>query len=219
MNTGLNTLVLIPLTQPYSGPPWNYTDAVPAAIPAGAVDWVLIDLRQAASPDLATSGTSIAKKAVFLKSDGTIVDKDGSSTVKFYNVAITNNLYPVIYHRNHIAIMANNAVTRTDGIYTYDFSTALSQVYGGSLGYKQIPGTSPAVYGMVAGDIDHDGSVWVSDYNIWAANQGASGDYYNADLDFDGNIWVSDYNKWAANQGVSNPLMMANRHKFVTAVP
>ena len=73
-----------------------------------------------------------------MKKDGTIVETDGSSPVRFYNAAITNNLYPVVRQRNHIAIMAANAATMLTGVYTYDFSSGIGQAYGGALGYKQI---------------------------------------------------------------------------------
>jgi len=220
MNTTLRAGGLLPLTQPYNTTPWNYTGTeTVASIPAGVVDWILIELRQADQPANATSGTIIKKRAAFIKSDGTIVDTDGTSAVRFYNSNITQNLYPVVRHRNHLAIMAANTVSKTGGVYTYDFSTGIGQAYGGGSGYKQIPGTTPAVYGMVAGDIDQNGSVYVPDYTIWASNQGTAGVYYNADLDFDGNVYVPDYTKWAANQGTSNPILMPNKPKFVTAVP
>jgi hypothetical protein len=54
---------------------------------------------------------------------------------------------------------------------------------------------------MVVGDIDHDGNIYVSDYNIWAAGFGNTGSYSAADLDMDRSVYVSDYNKWAANFG------------------
>ena len=98
---------------------------------------------------------------------------DGSSPVRFYNAAITTNLYPVVRQRNHIAIMAANAVTMAGGVYAYDFSTGIGQTYGGAIGYKQI-GNSPARYGMVTGDINQDGSVYTTDFDIWATYAGTA---------------------------------------------
>jgi hypothetical protein len=193
MNTNLKTLGLIPLTQPYSGAPWNYsgTESV-SSIPAGVVDWILIDLRQASTPAGATSGTSVAKRAAFLKSDGTIVDLDGVSSVRFYNTTLTSNLYPVLKHRNHLAIMSNNAVTRTSGIYSYDFTSAQTQIYDGSgngcvqLGSK---------WGMVAGDGDASGIININDFNLWQSNF-SQNNYNKSDHDLSGTVNINDFIIW-----------------------
>ena len=199
MNTNLASR--IPLSQqPYNVAPWNYsgTESV-ASLPAGIVDWVLVELRQADAPANASSGTVMAKRAAFLKSDGTIVDLDGSSPLVFSNVVLATgkNLYPVIRHRNHLAIMAASGVTQTAGVYTYDFSSSLNQAYGAGSGYKAVG----SKFAMVAGDVDKDGSIYVSDYSLWATNYSRVNGYYDFDIDMDGACYVSDYSKWAVNYG------------------
>jgi hypothetical protein len=219
MNTALKTAGLIPLTQPYNTSPFNYNGPeTVASIPADVVDWVLIELRQADIPANATSATIIKKRAAFLKKDGTIVETDGATPVRFYNAAITNNLFPVIRQRNHIAILANNAVPMTGGIYTYDFSTGLGQVFGGAIGYKQI-GSSPVRYGMVTGDINQDGSVYTSDFDIWASLAGTPNVYNAADLNQDGNVYTSDFDQWATNSGMSHPVSAPVKIKYLSGVP
>ena len=196
MNTSLNSVM--PLSHPYSTSPWNYsgTEQV-GSIPAGVVDWVLVELRQAADPASATSATTLAKRAAFLKSNGTIVDLDGTSLLSMSTPTITNNLYVVIHHRNHLAVMSANGAVLNSGVYSYDFTTGLAQAYRGGTGYK-LAG-SKAV--MVVGDIDHDGNIFVSDYNSWATGFGATNGYFMTDLDMDRDVFVSDYNKWAVNFG------------------
>ena len=73
MNTTINSL--IPSTQPYTGTPWNYSGTESFTPPVGAtvVDWVLVELRQAATPGAAT--TYFARQAGLLLSNGNIVDK------------------------------------------------------------------------------------------------------------------------------------------------
>ncbi len=56
--------------------------------------------------------------------------------------------------------------------YTYDFTTSIDQVYGGSAGYKSI---TPGIYGMAGGDADANGSVNLADKIIWELNAGANG--------------------------------------------
>jgi len=203
MNTSLNiTPRIIPLNQPYNnGTSWAYagTESV-TAIPAGVVDWVIVELRQSDFPVNAISTTTFAKRAAFLKSDGTIVDLDGTSSVLFNNALLTPglNLYMVVRHRNHLAIMSDNAVVQdVNGIYNYDFSTSLTQAYGAGLGYKPVGST----FAMVAGDADKDGTIYVSDYSVWGGNYGQSNGYFDFDIDMDGASFVSDYSVWAVNYG------------------
>jgi hypothetical protein len=112
---------------------------------------------------------------------------------------------------------ATGATLAAGGVYSYDFTTGLSQAYVPGTGYKLV-GTTPV---MVAGDIDHDNQVAVSDYNPWAADFGKTNGYYNADLDMNGNVFVSDYNKWAANfMASSNGIIKAVKAlKYFSSVP
>jgi hypothetical protein len=200
MNTTLNTSALIPLSQPYNVSPWSYagTEAVVGTIPSGVVDWVLIELRQASTPANATAATIIQKRAAFITSTGAIVDLDGTSPVRFYNANITQNLYPVIKHRNHVSIMANNAVTKVNDIYSFNYTTGSGQVYGGVNGTKQI---ATGVWGLIVGDADADGSVFNSDFNQWRVDFGFTGSYKSTDFDFDTNVFNSDFNIWRTNFG------------------
>ncbi|MBW8332102.1 MAG: hypothetical protein K0M40_08795 [Prolixibacteraceae bacterium] len=221
MTTQLNTNSWIQLTQPYSGTPWNYTGTEQVSeIPTGVVDWVLIELRLAVSPDLATSETILNKRAAFVKSNGSVVDLDGSSPVSFDNLNVTagNNLYVVIRHRNHLAIMSANAAVLTGGVYNYDFTTGINQTYGGENGFKQVG----SAFVMVAGDIYQDGAIWVDDYNDWAAEFGATDGYFKSDLDMDGQSYTPDFNNWAINfaSEVDDLLKSAKlQSKYISGVP
>jgi hypothetical protein len=200
MNTLINSY--IPLKQPYTELPWNYagTESV-TTVPAGMVDWVLVELRDAATPGEAIPSTKLAgwPKSFFLKSDGSIVDRDGIRMPDLGSPVIANNLYIIIRHRNHIPIMSATGAILTGDVYSFDFTTGLDQAYGGGSGYTQV-GSS---FAMVTGDIDQDGVIYVSDYNSWVKGFGSADGYFNSDLDMDGKIYVSDYNKWAANFGSS----------------
>jgi len=83
MLTNLNSSGYLPLTQPYSAAPWNYsgTESVAAGFFSThptIVDWVLLELRTGTS-----AATTVAKRAAFIKSDGTIVDLNGLDPVTF----------------------------------------------------------------------------------------------------------------------------------------
>ena len=79
----LNMQGKIPLSQPFSTPPWNWPglEAVDSLPNEDIVDWVLVDLRDATDPSLATYESTCGRKAAFLLKDGRIVDLDGESPV------------------------------------------------------------------------------------------------------------------------------------------
>jgi hypothetical protein len=222
MTTILNDNSVIPLDQPYNTVPWNYagTETV-GSIPTGVVDWVLVELRDAASPAEALPATELAgwPKACFLKSDGSVVDLDGVSKLNIGNPTISNNLFVVIRHRNHIAVMSNTGLVNAAGSYSYDFTTSVDQAYGGSNGFKLI-NASPAVYGMVSGDADADGEISVLDYSDWATDFGNFGVYLRTDIDLDTEVSVLDYSNWATNFGIVNPIDGSRPHfSFSCQVP
>lgn len=210
MNTTLTTLPLgdrsdntkFPNNQPYNIAPWSYagTESI-VSLPANTVDWVLVELRHAATAATATSGTILGRRAAFLLNTGAIVDLDGTA-LKFKNLpGFSDNLYIVVYHRNHMAIMAANAVT-TDAnqVYNYNYSTASTQVYGGTNGYSQID-SSPVRWGMVSGDGDNDKTIQGSDYVIWSSSFGLFPIYIQGDYDMDKQVQGSDYVNWSSNFG------------------
>ncbi len=96
MNTALNDAGYIPTTDPYTG-----TETV-GSIPAGVVDWVQLQLRS-------NTTTTVASRAAFVKSDGTVVDTDGASNVSFTGVT-PGSYYIVVNHRNHLSVMSASTV-------------------------------------------------------------------------------------------------------------
>ncbi|MBS4034507.1 MAG: hypothetical protein KGZ85_08590 [Ignavibacterium sp.] len=206
MSIALNTNNFIPVTQPYSAAPWNYagTESV-ASIPTGVVDWVLVELRKT------TAASSVdERRACFILSDGSIVDLDGSSPVKF-TAASTNDYYIVIRHRNHLAIMSANSVSLSsslDGTYLtgggseYDFSSAQSQAYSsGSDPMRLISGT----YVMMSGDSDKNGSILAPDYSLWFTQNGIGVGYLDEDFDMNGEVLAPDFNlHWIQNNGTQS---------------
>ena len=67
-------------------------------------------------------------RAAFIKSDGTIVDTDGTSPVQFTGLS-DGDYYVVIRHRNHLAIMSASAIPLSSSSALYDFTTSQSQAY------------------------------------------------------------------------------------------
>jgi hypothetical protein len=201
MNTTLNDLDLLPLAQPYSGIPWSYagTESVTTIPNANVVDWVLLELRETpGGAATATSGTMIARKAVFILKDGSIVGLDGAQMV-LYNLAVNDNLYAVIYHRNHLAIMSANALTYnfTGGfdVYSYNFTDGQSKAYNN--GQKAFTGG----FGMYAGDADGNGDINLSDLDVFVPEFGQPLGYYGSDFDLNGDVNLTDLDYYVPNFG------------------
>lgn len=90
-----------------------------AAIPADVTDWVLVELRSGSDP-----ASIVGQRAAFIKSDGSVVDLDGTSPVSFFGIP-AGDYYIAVRHRNHLGIRSAGVQTVTDNMpLTYDFSTA-----------------------------------------------------------------------------------------------
>ncbi|MCB0823046.1 MAG: PKD domain-containing protein [Bacteroidales bacterium] len=209
MATTLNTMGYLPLNQPFNpatpyydnaSPVWQYagSEYAPGSFPGDVVDWVQIQCRDASSPANATSATTVATAAGLLLDDGSIVAADGSSMLNF-NFTLSNNLYVVVFQRNHLGIISNNAVTQIGGVYTYNFSTGENQVYGGANAHKQL---EPGVWGMVASDGNANGIIQNTDETAaWKGDLGSSG-YLGGDFDLNGITQNTDEtNLWKPNLG------------------
>lgn len=191
MSTTLNTSGYLPLDQPFNSAPWNYTGTESVAgIPAGVVDWVLVQIRSDETTEQAT-------RAAFLKSDGMIVDLNGTSPITFD--VPDNNYYMVIYHRNHLAIMSaaqvglNEASTEAP----YDFTTGQAQAYGTNP-MKDLGGG--AAFGMFTGDANSDGQITSTDFNTFnPAARNAEIGYHIADWNLDGQVTSTDFNLFNPN--------------------
>ena len=199
MRTTLNAI--IPLSQsfapglPYYGnnnPKWYYTgDESVDVMPANVVDWVLVELRDAAAPNQAT--VALAKQAALLLNTGHIVGTDAQPLV--FDVEIQQGLYVVVYHRNHLGVMSSQALPEENGVYTWDFTQALDKAYvreeraAYQNGHKPLPG---GFFGMYGGDGDGDGQVLLQDLlNVLNPQSGQSG-YSAADFDLDGQVLLQD---------------------------
>jgi len=199
MSTALNSSVLLPLNQPFNGSPWNYTgtESVTAIPNVNVVDWVLVELRDATAPSNATSATRIAWQAAFILKNGSVVGMNGTSALQFNN-SIANQLYVIICHRNHLAVMSSAALTQSGGIYTYDFTTPAGQAYGTNSQKLMVGG----IWGMIGGDADGNGTVGTEDITVEWQNEAGEAGLYPCDLNLDGQVNNRDKdNCWQPNLG------------------
>ena len=192
MSTTLSTTGLVPTSQPYNTTPWSFAGTERfGSIGSTIVDWVLVELRTGTD-----AATKVATRAAFLKSNGSVVDLDGTSPVGFGGIS-AGNYYIIIRHRNHLAVMSVNAVALSFSSPLYDFTDWGSgqKVFGTATAMKNLGG---GVYGMYAGNNDGNSVVNVLDYNAVGLQVFQSG-YKLADHDMNGIINVLDYNPVGLN--------------------
>ncbi|MBN3034826.1 MAG: choice-of-anchor D domain-containing protein [Bacteroidales bacterium] len=200
MNTILCGMPDFPMVQPYSGAPWYYTgtETIQGTPAPDVVDWVLVELRDADAAANANQSTQIAIQAGLLLSDGSITGTDAVSPLMFA-ASFSQNLFAVVWHRNHLGVLSNNPLILNGGVFTYDFSTGEGQAYGGSLGHKQV---EPGLWGMMGGDGDCDGQIGNGDkIDVWVQQSGQSG-YLYGDFNLDGQVNNGDkVEVWGPNSG------------------
>jgi hypothetical protein len=193
LNTTLNSS--IPTSQPYS---FNgHSGGSAGSIPANAVDWVLVELREAGSAAAALNSTKVGSTAGFLMNDGTIKATDGTSDL---TVSLSGNsgseFFVVIYHRNHLPIMSANKISESGGTYTIDFTSSSANTYQTTAALIDF---GDGKFGMPAGDIDQDGDIDATDLSTWRTNNGAIFSYSGsglADFNLDGVINAVDRNNF-----------------------
>jgi hypothetical protein len=198
MNTTLSAQPHFPMVQPYNQAPWNYNGTENlVTVPSGVVDWILVELRDASAPENADETTIIEQQAGLLKSNGNITGLDGVSPLSFH-AGHVNDIYIVVYHRNHLGIISAGPAAESGGNYSYDFSTGFDKVHGGETGFNQLSST---IYGMVGGDGVCDGFILPSDLtDVWELEAGHPG-YHSGDFNLDGQIDNQDKNDcWVPNQ-------------------
>lgn len=230
MDTTLKFNGVLPLEQPYDTlnyygnptPDWYYTgtESVAAIPDTTVVDWVLVQLRDAVDAASAVSATIVGTQAVFLLADGSVVYRDGASYPQFVTKPV-NNLYGVIYHRNHLGVMSSVPITYdgVSGLFAYDFSIGESQAHNN--GHKAIDVTSN-VWGMRAADGNGNGFVQLTDKQIvWLDDLGLSG-YLGGDFDMNAFGQNSDKQiQWNSNfgAGAQIPLPKGLDYYYKSQIP
>ena len=138
---------------------YGYTASTVGSIPnSDIVDWVLVELRTGTASD-----TKVAERAAFLKSDGTIVDTDGSSPVTFSGLS-DGNYYVVIQTSksscNYDCI--SNCIKRA--VLHYMILLHLNHKLMEQIQWIVLTGGG---FGMIAADGNKDGGIYGEDYILY----------------------------------------------------
>lgn len=176
---------LLPATDPYGGNVVYNNIGNPAGVAGSIVDWIKIEIRDAANP-----AVKLQSKSLLLKPNGSVVDIDGTLP-KF--VGQSSPVRIAVFHRNHVAVLSNPIASFNAGTTIYDFTTALNKA-------SQLPGDAAQMgilngkWHMWAGDVNNDLSVDATDMSI-ANNDFLDGlydQYLFTDVNLDGGVDATD---------------------------
>lgn len=153
MQDSLRTLGLLPMVQPYAASPFNYSgteqlnvDLATVTGKEALVDWVLIELREAANPKVV-----VASKAGLIQRDGDVIDASTGAAVLHFPVA-AGNYFVSVQHRNHLGVRTATAIALAAQAVVVDFSQATTPVAGT---HARLESTGLAL--LWAGDANQDG--------------------------------------------------------------
>jgi hypothetical protein len=189
---------LMPLSQPYTGAPFSYagTEAVSASsvfTTNTATDWVLVELRST------SNGAAVDTRAGILKSDGSILDTNGTEGLTF-RTAVAGDYYVIIKHRNHIPVMSANVVTLPNAT-AYDFTTAQAQAFG----TNPMAALAGGVFGLATGDVEANGGVGPTDITA-VRNAVGLATYTPYDVELNGGVGPTDITATRTNVGFASQL-------------
>jgi len=193
MSTILSTDSLISNKDPFTGAQTAFDTAFDLTDDAAIVDWVSVELRDAADPS-----NLIAAKAALLQKNGNIIDPSGANKVFFSDIARAD-YYVAVQHYNHLGVMTATPLTFDDST-SFDFSDPNSVTFSnGAMAQRNIGG----VMCMWAGDMNGDGTINAADKNdYWKGEKEADFIYgaSKADLNLDGVVDDIDRTSfWRAN--------------------
>lgn len=159
MNDGLRAAGLIPTTEPLTALGFSHvgesagqtvaSSVFNVASPAfnSIVDWALLELRNATSPS-----TVLQTRTCLIQREGEVVGLDGVSPAVFNFPA--GNYYVAVRARGHMGCMTASPLALSTTTTNILFSLPATSTYG--TGARKTIGTRAV---LLAGDVDHDGSI------------------------------------------------------------
>jgi hypothetical protein len=187
MDNGINAL--IPTTDPYG------LGTTVSAVPANAVDWVEVQLRNSAD-----NTDTIARYAKFVDTTGQVINEDGSY-MAMTGVSKTS-YYVSVHHRNHLPVMSTSTVDFTAASPAFSFTTGLAQAWAdaGVTSNNAMKEVETGIWGLWEGDVNNNLSLVYNGSSsdrveilnlVGGVNQMStvvSSTYSSKDVNLDGNV-------------------------------
>ena len=183
MTNNLQINSLLPELAPYDTIPWDFAvNHASLSFPKNITDWVMIEL-------LDSAFKSVEKQIAFINTKGYLMDVFGGKGVPFFKATKDTSYYVIIRHRNHLDIISDGVLGFQNRV-IHDF-TKPTNVLNGKV---QLEDIGDGNFAMSAGDIDGNGVITVSDYNIYMVQKSLMNQYLQSDCSLDGMITVKDWN-------------------------
>ena len=148
---------LIPLQEPYSALGYprfgGGSESISPAVllqqgPQAVVDWIRVELRNSNDPS-----EIVATRSGLLLANGSIVDTDGQSMLRFWGTP-EGLYYVAVRYRNHLGAMTATPTYLGISPFQLDFGSTFLPLYGTDA--MKVDGNDRMLW---AGDVDHDGSL------------------------------------------------------------
>jgi len=177
---------LLPTSQPFNVPPFNYNGAESINFePPNIVDWVLLELRDANDESLVMDS-----RAVLVNAQGELMTTSGDLIINFYDLNI-GDYFVAIHHLGHISVISDSPLSLP---LSAPFTFSSSNVSG----INQMK-TVGGVDVMIAGDYDNSNTINFSDFVLWLSNNNALNTYASFDADGNGTVNFFDFILWLGN--------------------
>ncbi len=185
MDKTLNLNALLPTTSPYDA-------TTVTAVPASAVDWVKIELRNKTTMAVESSFSR------FIDQDGQIINEN-ESNCSFPGLA-RDEYYIAVVHRNHLGVMTANPIDLNAASPAFDFTSGANLYTDAAITTNDpMVAVETGVYALWSGDANGDGQVtYIGGSNDRSAILGVVGittpgdpllaTYNDADVNMDGNV-------------------------------
>ena len=176
----------LPTTDPY-GVGATCSNISNVASVGAIVDWIKVEIWSNVNMGAGTY-TLKEQRALLLRTDGKIVDVDGS--VPMFDPQ-TDPIRIIIKHRNHLGVMSN-AISSLTSAQSYDFSASVSQAVAGLGAPMKSDGSKVCLW---AGDLNRDATIDSFDLTIFSTSYSMMEEdaYLDSDLNMDGAVDSFDY--------------------------
>jgi hypothetical protein len=187
--TDMVTGLTLPNNPPYDEDP-NRLQHTVDPFPADISDWVLVQLKSA------VDGPVLSTTSALLRKDGYLVSDDGSEDVIRFTGIGSGDYTIQVTHRNHVRVISSQTWTLSDDTATFCDLTQENAIAGDGQSVQ----LSTGAWALVAGDVDQDGQVTSADYVQWYNDeQNDVSGYVESDLNGDGIVDGSDFQMWQSN--------------------
>jgi len=175
MRTGLADAGLLPLQSPYVRAP-----ATAASLPSGALDWIMVELK---NPE---NGGTVYIGSHLLRKDGVVLG-DADNPEMLVMPILEGPYWILVHHRNHLSLCSAGPLSFVSSATTeYDFTVDPA----GSLENSAVR-LADGNWCTRAGDCNQDFMVTLGDYQKAYEAFGQAG-YHDSDFDMDGSVSGSD---------------------------